>query len=137
MANGVPVRLSEGLAAQVRASAAVLDRSLTEQVEHWVEAHSAKWPTAQQWLQDAWTSDLEDCRGDRHRREVTDEAQQIQGRAERKHTLGSYIAALTSGTAPAHVLHNIAFAYDKRFGGMHGDTPLERIQDYLVTDEAT
>lgn len=35
MANGVPVRLSEGLAARVRASAAVLDRSLTEQVEHW------------------------------------------------------------------------------------------------------
>ena len=35
MANGVPVRLSGGLAARVRASAAVLDRSLTEQVEHW------------------------------------------------------------------------------------------------------
>ncbi|MBA3455115.1 MAG: hypothetical protein H0T42_18645 [Deltaproteobacteria bacterium] len=35
MANGVPVRLSEGLAARVRASASVLDRSLTEQVEHW------------------------------------------------------------------------------------------------------
>ena len=108
-----------------------------EEIERWVETNSAKWPMARQWLQDAWTSDLEDCRGDRHRREVTDEAQQIQGRAERKHTLGSYIAALTSGTAPAHVLHNIAFAYDKRFGGMHGDTPLERIQDYLVTDEAT
>ncbi len=35
MANGVPVRLSAGLAARGRASAAVLDRSLTEQVEHW------------------------------------------------------------------------------------------------------
>lgn len=35
MANGVPVRLSEQLAARVRATASTLDRSLTEQVEHW------------------------------------------------------------------------------------------------------
>lgn len=35
MANGVPVRLSAQLAARVRASATTLDRSLTEQVEHW------------------------------------------------------------------------------------------------------
>lgn len=35
MANGVPVRLSEALTVRARAAAAVLDRSLTEQVEHW------------------------------------------------------------------------------------------------------
>jgi hypothetical protein len=35
MANGVPVRLSEALTVRARAAATVLDRSLTEQVEHW------------------------------------------------------------------------------------------------------
>jgi hypothetical protein len=35
MANGVPVRLSEALAVSARTEAEVLDRSLTEQVEHW------------------------------------------------------------------------------------------------------
>lgn len=35
MANGVPVRLSEALATRARSVAAVQDRSLTEQVEHW------------------------------------------------------------------------------------------------------
>lgn len=35
MASGVPVRLSETLAARARAAARVLDRSMTEQVEHW------------------------------------------------------------------------------------------------------
>jgi hypothetical protein len=35
MSNGVPVRLSEALTARARAAAAVLERSLTEQVEHW------------------------------------------------------------------------------------------------------
>lgn len=35
MTNGVPVRLSETLAKRARAAADVLDRSMTEQVEHW------------------------------------------------------------------------------------------------------
>lgn len=35
MANGVPVRLSEALTQRARTAAEVLDRSLTEQVEHW------------------------------------------------------------------------------------------------------
>jgi hypothetical protein len=35
MANGVPVRLSEALTMRARSVAAVQDRSLTEQVEHW------------------------------------------------------------------------------------------------------
>jgi hypothetical protein len=35
MANGIPVRLSESLTVRARVAAAQLDRSLTEQVEHW------------------------------------------------------------------------------------------------------
>jgi hypothetical protein len=35
MANGVPVRLSQALTVRARTAAEVLDRSLTEQVEHW------------------------------------------------------------------------------------------------------
>jgi len=41
MANGVPVRLSEALAARARAVADVVDRSLTEQVEHWARLGQA------------------------------------------------------------------------------------------------
>ncbi len=108
-----------------------------EEIENWVEAHSAKWPMVRQWLQDAWTSDVEDCRGDQHRRELRDKAQQIQTRAERKRALDPYVVALASGTAPASVLHGIALAHDKLLRDIYGDTPLERIQDYLVTDEAT
>lgn len=35
MANGIPVRLSPALTARAREASRVLDRSLTEQVEHW------------------------------------------------------------------------------------------------------
>ena len=35
MANGVPVRLSAELTSRARVAAETLDRSLTQQVEHW------------------------------------------------------------------------------------------------------
>jgi hypothetical protein len=35
MSGGIPVRLSNSLTVRARAAASVLDRSLTEQVEHW------------------------------------------------------------------------------------------------------
>lgn len=35
MSNGVPVRLSAELASRARVAAETLDRSLTQQVEHW------------------------------------------------------------------------------------------------------
>src|SRR5262245_58023361 len=41
MANGVPVRLSEALTLRARTAAAVLERSLTEQVEHWARLGQA------------------------------------------------------------------------------------------------
>lgn len=41
MASGIPVRLSEQLASRARAAAAVDDRSLTEQVEHWARLGQA------------------------------------------------------------------------------------------------
>ena len=41
MASGVPVRLSEALTLRARTVAAVQDRSLTEQVEHWARLGQA------------------------------------------------------------------------------------------------
>ena len=41
MSNSIPVRLSEGLAERARTAAEVLDRSMTEQVEHWARLGQA------------------------------------------------------------------------------------------------
>ena len=41
MANGIPVRLSADLTVRARAAAQTLDRSLTEQVEHWARLGQA------------------------------------------------------------------------------------------------
>ena len=41
MANGIPVRLTGDLTIRARAAAATLDRSLTEQVEHWARLGQA------------------------------------------------------------------------------------------------
>ncbi|MFN0299631.1 MAG: hypothetical protein ACKVQU_04665 [Burkholderiales bacterium] len=108
-----------------------------EEIERWVEAHLATWPIARQWLQQAWTSNLEDWRGDEHRRQLKYKAQQMQAREERKRALQPYWAVLATGAPPVGVLHQLARAYDERFSDVHGDTPLERVQDFLVADEAT
>ncbi len=108
-----------------------------EELEHWVEAHSAKWPMARQWLQDAWTSNVDDHRGNQYLRNLDYKAQQIQTGAERKRALNPYIVELAAGNAPPKILREIALAHDKRFADIQGDTPVERIQNYLVTDEAT
>ena len=108
-----------------------------EEIERWVEAHLATWPMAPQWLQQAWTSNLEDWRGDEHRRQLKYKAQQMQAREERKRAIEPYLATLASGTAPVNLLHQLAYAYDDLFSDVQGDTPLQRVQDFLVTDEAT
>ena len=108
-----------------------------DDIEHWVDTKSEKWPSAREWLQRAWTSDLEDWRGDQQRRERKYKAQQIQAREERKQALQPYWEALADGAAPVGVMHQLALAHDKRFTDIHGETPLERVRDFLVTDEET
>lgn len=108
-----------------------------EEIERWVDTHAEKKPMLRQWLQQAWTSDLEGWRGDQHRRQLKYKTQQMQAREERKQSLGPQLAALASGTAPAGLLHQLALAHGKRFSDIRGDTPIERLQDFLVADAAT
>lgn len=108
-----------------------------ENVERWVADQSTQWPLAQQWLDDAWTSRLEDWRGEQHRRNLNYKAERVQVREDRKRDLQTYWADLGRGTAPVGVLHQLALAHEKRFSNIHGETPLERVQDFLVSDQAT
>ena len=113
------------------------DTPTMEYLEHWVEAQALKWPLARGWLQQAWTSDAKDWRGDHLRRERQYKAQQMQAREQRKQANQPYLEALRNGTAPVGVMHQLALAHDARFSNIHGTTPLDRVQDLLVTDEET
>jgi hypothetical protein len=119
---------------------AVFDPSISfdvptmEEIERWVDTQAAKRPIVRQWLEQSWTSRLEDWRGDQHRRQLKHKAQQLQVRERRKRELDPYRAGLASGTAPAGLLHQLALAHEGRFSDIHGDTPLERVQNFLVAD---
>jgi hypothetical protein len=121
----------------VVASPTAFDVPSMDEVERWVDAHSVKWPMARVWLQDAWTSKIEDSRGESYRRQLKYKAQQFQGREQRKRSLETLFGNLAKGEAPVRFLHQLALAHDDRFTDIYGDTPLERIQDFLVSDAGT
>jgi len=114
-----------------------LDIPTMEHLEEWVKIQSLKWPLAREWLRQAWTSDPKDWQGDHLRRERQHKAQRSQAREDRKQANQPYLGALRSGTAPIGLLHQLALAHDERFNDIRGDTPLERVRDFLVTDEET
>ncbi|HUG25279.1 hypothetical protein [Piscinibacter sp.] len=114
-----------------------LDSPSMEQVEAWVAAHKARWPNAEQWLEDAWSMRLDHWKGDEGRRRRRALAQQIEEEEKRKRELGSHLPSLLDGTAPPGLLYHVAVAHEHGFSDLRGETPLERVRNYLVSDEAT
>lgn len=108
-----------------------------EQMEQWVEEHAVSQPAARVWLQKAWTSDIKDGRGEQYQRELKYKAQQFQDLEERRRYLEPQWAGLATGNSSAGLLQQIADAYNEHFINIHGNTPLERVQNFLVSDETT
>ncbi len=109
-----------------------------EQIEGWVDAHAKRWPQASEWLRAEWTSQLENnWQSDEYRRRRKHEAQTLANRDARHQALAPHLDAIVAGTAPANVMHQLAGAHEKRFHDIKGDTPEQRVQDFLVSDEGT
>jgi len=106
-----------------------------EQVEAWVEAHAERWPQARDWLRDAWSSRLEgNWQSEEHRHRRKQEAQALASREARRRALAPNLNAIVDGTAPAHLMHQLAGAYEERFYDISGETPDQRVQDFLASD---
>lgn len=109
-----------------------------EELEAWVDAHSNQWPAAKDWLQKAWTSSLESTQlAERSSKRRKHEADRMAARDARRHRLVPYLSALTSADAKPLILNELVGAYLARFDDIHGATPELRVQDFLVSDEAT
>ena len=109
-----------------------------EQIEAWVVAHAERWPQVREWLLAEWTSPLEDnWQSDEYRRRRKHEAQTMASKEARRKALAPHLDAIVTGTAPAHLMHQLAGAHEKRFYDISGDTPGQRVQDFLVSDEGT
>ena len=114
-----------------------LDSPSMEQVEAWVGAHKARWPNAEQWLEGAWSMRLDHWKGDEGRRRRRALAQQLEREEKRRRELEPHLPSLLDGTAPPGLLYHVAVAHEHGFSDLRGETPLERVRNYLVSDEAT
>jgi hypothetical protein len=109
-----------------------------EQIDAWVRTNTEQWPQAREWLLKNWSSPLTDnWRSVQHRRQRKHEAETLQRKDARRQALAPHIDAIAAGTAPPQVLHQLAGAYGARFYDIVGDTPEQRVQDFLVADEGT
>ena len=102
-----------------------------EAVEEWVRMNRDKWPQAGKWLENAWSVPLDHWEGAEKKRQAKYEAEREVVRRERRRNILPHLASIATGTAPAGLMHQIALAYDERYIDIHGDTPAERVQDFL------
>ena len=101
-----------------------------EILESWARKH----PVFQQWLEPFITCPIGDWQ----------QNQAISGRErklERQKQKGEWIsyfranlATIRDGSAPPNVLHDLALVYDKLLVGVKGETPRERLDDFLDGD---
>jgi hypothetical protein len=127
---------------QRAASAAVnpvsgLQTPTLEEIESWVQVNLSRWPQAEEWRGTSLSSSLEFGYGDRFKRQRVARAAEQARTRKRGLDLESHIPALIAGTAPPRLLQQIAVAYRHGFTDVRGDTPLERVRNFLVTDDVT
>lgn len=126
-------KLAEYCFAQSARDALVSDRMRV--VELWVEQNEEKWPHATTWRDRVWTSPLDDnwLREDvRARREK--QAHRERERKERRATLERHRESIEAGTGEASLLVQIAVAHAGGYSDIDGNTPEERVADFLVSD---
>lgn len=102
-----------------------------ETVEKWVEANRWKWPQATRWREEAWSTPLGSWQQDNYRRKQEREVRFDERRQARRRDFEPHMREIAAGTAPPGLLRAIAFAHEKRFSDIRGETPEARVQDLL------
>lgn len=102
-----------------------------EFVESWVASNVAKWPQAREWLVSSWSVPLDHWQRDENRRNREYHAEQAAGQRERRIAVLPHLASLAAGVAPPILMRDLAYAHEKRFSDIRGNSPEERVQDFL------
>ena len=102
-----------------------------ESVESWVASNVTKWPRAGEWLENAWSIPLDHWQRDQNRRNREFRAQQAAALKKRRIAVSPHLASLAAGVAPPILMRDLAYAYEKRFSDVRGNSPEKRVQDFL------
>ncbi|CAN5892171.1 hypothetical protein BH11PSE8_BH11PSE8_28530 [soil metagenome] len=107
------------------------DAPTMDDVCDWVSALAHRYPDAETWLREAWTVSLEDWRAASFRSNNRYRAEREHAREQRRKNSAPHIEALPAKPLPPRMLHNMAMAYEKRFIDFVGDTPEERVAEFV------
>ncbi|MFM9967140.1 MAG: hypothetical protein ACKVQK_01875, partial [Burkholderiales bacterium] len=109
-----------------------------EALENWVEKNCRKWPEATDWLQTAWSVPVDHWAGEQARKKQNWNRDLLATRQKRRESLLKHLSSIYDGTAPAGLVGQVALAYQGRYSDIRGDTPIERVQEFLAgtRDEA-
>lgn len=113
------------------------DSPSMEEIESWVDEHKAHWPQAVRWLEDAWSMPLDHWQAKNGKRRRQAESQHAASQAKRKQSMQAHWPSLLNGTAAPGLLYQLAVSHEHGFIDIRGDTPLQRVRNYLVSDEAS
>lgn len=107
-----------------------LTLSVLEALESWVEAH----PKFQPWLEPLISCTV----GDWQQEDAIEDRKQMVERQKQKNTWISHfrqhIAAIRDGSAHPKILYELAMAYEGLIYGAQGETPHERLENFLDGD---
>lgn len=108
--------------------------SLNE-VETWINSMHREWPLALEWILEATTCSLDSWQREEHQRKLESLRKREQTRLKRKNLIRPRLPDVFAGTASLGLTCEIALAYKNQLSDIEGQTPLERVVDYLVASD--
>ena len=103
-----------------------------DEVAQWVEAHTPTWPDAADWLSRAWSLPIDHWLSQHHADNKTYLQQERLQRIDQQATVRTHLEALRDGSAaPLGLLRGLALAHDGRYQDLKGNTPQERLADFM------
>jgi hypothetical protein len=102
-----------------------------DDVAQWCGANKKRWPEAETWLEQTWSTPLDHWSGKNQRQERERQTKRLAERDKRQQQIKAFGAAVKDGTAPPGLMHQLALAYKGRFHNIRGETAESRLQDFV------
>lgn len=107
-----------------------------EVIQDWVAELTPRFPQAGDWLQRCWTCSLEDdWRAERAQHERQERAERESKRLDRRRQFESNLQELLRGKLQPGLLGQLALAHERRYMDIEGETPAQRVADFLGVSE--
>lgn len=106
-----------------------------DEVETWISSMQGNWPLASEWVQEVSTCSLDSWQREEHQRKLESLRKREQKQLERKNSIQPWLPDVFAGTASFGLMREIALAYKKQLSDIQGQTPLERVANYLVVSD--